>query len=36
VVDGRIAENWHLEDNLTLLQQMGIMPDPQSAASKTQ
>lgn len=24
VVDGRIAENWHLEDNLTLLQQMGI------------
>lgn len=24
VTDGRIAENWHLEDNLTLLQQMGI------------
>jgi predicted ester cyclase len=36
VVNGRIAENWHLEDNLTLLQQMGITPDPQSAASKTQ
>ncbi|GJJ05184.1 hypothetical protein RugamoR64_57220 [Duganella rhizosphaerae] len=26
VADGRIAENWHLEDNLTLLQQMGIVP----------
>ncbi|MBV6320018.1 ester cyclase [Duganella violaceipulchra] len=26
VADGRIAENWHLEDKLTLLQQMGIMP----------
>ncbi|MBB5192849.1 putative ester cyclase [Silvimonas terrae] len=25
VADGRIAENWHLEDNLTLLQQMGIV-----------
>ncbi|MRX11152.1 ester cyclase [Pseudoduganella sp. FT25W] len=36
VVNGRIAENWHLEDNLTLLQQMGITPDPQSAASGTQ
>lgn len=24
VVDGRIAENWHLEDNLALLQQLGI------------
>lgn len=23
VVDGRIAENWHIEDNLTLLQQLG-------------
>jgi len=21
--DGRIAENWHIEDNLTLLQQLG-------------
>jgi hypothetical protein len=21
--DGRIAENWHIEDNLTLLQQFG-------------
>ncbi|GGP20693.1 ester cyclase [Silvimonas iriomotensis] len=25
VADGRIVENWHLEDNLTLLQQMGIV-----------
>lgn len=25
VQDGRIAENWHLEDNLTLLQQMGLV-----------
>jgi predicted ester cyclase len=25
VVEGRIAENWHLEDNLTLLQQLGLI-----------
>jgi predicted ester cyclase len=25
IVDGRIAENWHLEDNLTLLQQLGVI-----------
>ncbi len=25
VANGRIAENWHLEDNLALLQQMGIV-----------
>lgn len=25
IADGRIAENWHIEDNLTLLQQMGIL-----------
>lgn len=25
VVDGRIVENWHLEDNLTLLTQLGIV-----------
>ncbi|MGO4368999.1 ester cyclase [Pseudomonas sp. PAB10] len=25
VVEGRIAENWHLEDNLTLLQQLGMV-----------
>lgn len=36
VVDGRITENWHLEDNLTLLQQMGLMSGLQSAPAKTQ
>lgn len=25
VAAGRIAENWHLEDNLTLLQQLGVV-----------
>jgi predicted ester cyclase len=25
IADGRIAENWHLEDNLTLLQQLGAI-----------
>src|SRR3984893_12725511 len=25
IVNGRIAENWHLEDNLTLLQQLGVV-----------
>ncbi|WP_259755662.1 ester cyclase [Pseudomonas sp. GCEP-101] len=25
VVDGRIADNWHLEDNLTLLRQLGAI-----------
>jgi predicted ester cyclase len=25
VVDGRITDNWHLEDNPTLLQQMGVV-----------
>jgi predicted ester cyclase len=24
ITDGRITDNWHIEDNLTLLQQMGI------------
>jgi predicted ester cyclase len=24
VEDGRIADNWHIEDNLTLLKQMGV------------
>lgn len=27
VRDGRIAENWHLEDNLTLLRQLGVVAD---------
>jgi len=26
VADGRIAENWHIEDNLTLQQQLGLVP----------
>ena len=26
VADGRIAENWHIEDNLTLRQQLGLIP----------
>ena len=25
IADGRIQENWHIEDNLTLLRQMGIV-----------
>jgi predicted ester cyclase len=24
--DGRITDNWHIEDNLTLMQQLGIVP----------
>jgi predicted ester cyclase len=26
VGDGRVAENWHIEDNLTLQQQLGLIP----------
>jgi predicted ester cyclase len=26
VRDGRITDNWHLEDNLTFLQQIGVVP----------
>jgi predicted ester cyclase len=25
VTDGRITDNWHIEDNLTLLREMGIV-----------
>ena len=25
VLMGRIADNWHIEDNLTLLQQLGVV-----------
>jgi predicted ester cyclase len=25
IVEGKIIENWHIEDNLTLLQQMGML-----------
>jgi predicted ester cyclase len=28
VANGRIAENWHLEDNLTLLRQLGVIAAP--------
>jgi predicted ester cyclase len=26
LADGRIAENWHIEDNLTLQQELGLIP----------
>jgi predicted ester cyclase len=26
VADGRVVENWHIEDNLTLQQQLGLVP----------
>jgi predicted ester cyclase len=26
IADGRVAENWHIEDNLTLQQQLGLVP----------
>jgi predicted ester cyclase len=26
VADGRVAENWHIEDNLTLQRQLGLIP----------
>ena len=28
VVDGKLAEHWALRDDLSMLQQLGIMPDP--------
>lgn len=28
VIDGRIAANWHIEDNLTLLRQFGVVTSP--------
>ncbi len=27
VKDGKIIEDWHLEDNLTLMQQLGVVPE---------
>ena len=29
--DGRLAEHWHVIDQLTMLQQLGLMPAPDSA-----
>jgi predicted ester cyclase len=26
--DGKITDNWHLEDNLTFLRQIGVVPSP--------
>jgi predicted ester cyclase len=26
VTDGRITDNWHIEDNLTLMRQLGVFP----------
>lgn len=26
IADGHVAENWHIEDNLTLQQQLGLIP----------
>jgi predicted ester cyclase len=28
IQDGRIAELWHLEDDLAVLRQLGIIPSP--------
>jgi predicted ester cyclase len=25
IADGKIADNWHIEDNLTLMQQLGLV-----------
>jgi steroid delta-isomerase-like uncharacterized protein len=29
--DGRMAEHWHVVDQLALMQQLGLIPDPESA-----
>jgi predicted ester cyclase len=31
--DGRMAEHWHVIEELQLLQQLGVIPTPQGAAS---
>ena len=28
IADGRVVENWHIEDNLTLMQQLGLVARP--------
>lgn len=32
IADGHITDNWHLEDNLTLMSQMGLLPAPENAS----
>ena len=34
IADGRIVESWHLEDNITVLQQMGILPAPEESRQR--
>jgi steroid delta-isomerase-like uncharacterized protein len=29
--DGKMAEHWHVVDNLSMLQQVGVIPSPQQA-----
>jgi predicted ester cyclase len=31
--DGRMAEHWHVIEELQMLQQLGVIPQPQGAAS---
>lgn len=33
IENGKIAETWHIEDNLGLLQQLGVVPTPEEAAA---
>jgi steroid delta-isomerase-like uncharacterized protein len=33
VRDGRLAEHWHVIEELQMLQQLGVIPQPQAAAS---
>jgi predicted ester cyclase len=31
--DGRMAEHWHVVDQLALMQQLGLFPSPESASA---
>lgn len=31
--NGRLAEHWHVVDQLTMLQQLGLLPSPQDASA---
>ncbi|MDQ3734385.1 MAG: ester cyclase [Actinomycetota bacterium] len=33
LVDGRMAEHWHVVDQLSMLQQLGLLPTPEGAAT---